>query len=191
MKKSWCVMAIAGGLLVAGPAAGARADVEDVACDSLENLALGGSESYDEKICMAGDLGGLSSGESRRPVGVNVEVIVAYNRATFAIVRFDSTNYRTYMELPSVREHVEGAFVGFEPRNWGEERRYERFTLADVEAKISEDSPHLACVGFLARLRPAGLAPGYREALGGFYCAMDTLTPTSEEVTAFLDSLEF
>src|SRR3546814_588875 len=116
MRKSSCVMAIAGVLFIAGPAPGARADVEDVACGSLEHLALGGTESYDEKICMAGNLGGLSSGESRRPVGVDVEVIVAYNRATFAIVRFDSTNYRTYMELPSVRDHVEGAFVGFEPR---------------------------------------------------------------------------
>ncbi len=191
MRNSGRVVAIAGVLLLAGQAQDARAEVEDVACDSLEHLALGGTESYDEKICMAGNNGGLSSGESRRPVGVAVEVIIAYNRATFAIARFDSTNYRTYMELPSVREHVEGAFVGFEPRNWGEERRYERFTLADVEARISEDSPYLACVGFLARLRPAGLAPGYREALGGFYCALDTLTPTSEEVAAFRDSLEF
>jgi len=191
MRKSACVTAVAGLLLGAALAQPAKAEVEDVACSELETLALGGGETYDETLCMAGNLGGLASGESRRPVGVYLEVVIAYNRATFAIVRLDSSNNRTYMELESVQDHVEGVFSGFEPRNWGEERTHDRFILADVEAKISEDSPFLDCVAFLVRMRPVGLAPGYKEALGGLYCAMDTLEPTEEEVTSFLDGLKF
>jgi hypothetical protein len=184
-------MAAAGLALVAWLAEPAQAEVEDIACSELEKLSLGGGETYDETMCMAGNLGGLASGESRRPVGVYLELIIAYNRATFAIVRLDSSNNRTYMELDSVQDHVEGIFSGFEPRNWGEERSHDRFVLADVEARIAEDSPYLDCVAFLVRMRPVGLAPGYKEALGGLYCAMDTLQPTEEEVTAFLDGLKF
>ena len=95
------------------------------------------------------------------------------------------------MALDSLRDHIESAFSAFAPRNWGEERTHDRFILADVEAKISDESPYLDCVAFLVRMRPVGLAPGYKEALGGFYCAMDTLEPTEEEVTSFLEGLEF
>jgi hypothetical protein len=182
---------VAGFVLGAWLAAPAKAEVEDVACSELEQLSLGGGETYDETMCMAGNLGGLASGESRRPVGVHLEVIIAYNRATFAIVRLDSSNNRTYMALDSVQDHVEGVFSGFEPRNWGGERPHGRFVLADVEAKIAEDSPYLDCVAFLVRMRPVGLAPGYKEALAGLYCAIDTLEPTEEEVTAFLEGLKF
>ena len=175
---------------VAWPGA-AQADVVEVECGSLESIAITGDEQYDEMICQAGQFTGLAQGDYRGPVGGRLEVIIALNRATIAIVRFDASNRRSFMELPSVQEHIDGILPTLEPRNWGEERRYERFTLANVEARIADGSPYLECVGFLSRLRPAIGAPGYREALGGIYCAADTLAPTEAEVASFLDGLKF
>lgn len=177
-------------LSLAWPGA-ARADVVEVECENLESIAITGDEQYDEMVCQAGKFTGLAQGDFRGPVGGSIEMIVAFNRATIAIVRFDASNRRSFMELPSVREHIDGILPTLEPRNWGEERRYARFTLANVEARIADGAPYLECVGFLSRMRPALGAPGYREALGGIYCAVDTLTPTENEVASFLDGLKF
>ena len=133
MRNSWRVVVIAGVLFIGGAASGARAEVEDVACGSLEHLALGGTESYDETICMAGDIGDLSSGESRRPVGVDVEVIIAYNRATFAIARFDSTNYRTFQETPALVEAMAAANTANQMLT---QARDATFPLADLVAGL-------------------------------------------------------
>lgn len=175
---------------IAWPAS-ARSEVVEVACDSLKGIAISGGEQYDEMICQAGKFTGLAQGDYRGPVGGRIEVIIAVNRATIAIVRFDASNQRSFMQLPSVREHIDGILPTLEPRNWSEERRYERFALANVEARIADGAPYLECVGFLSRMRPAIGAPGYREALGGIYCAADTLAPTEAEVASFLDGLKF
>jgi hypothetical protein len=179
-------------LAIGGSGVGAaQADVVDVECSRLEKISIDRAAGYDETICMAGQFGGLASGESRRPVGVDMEVIIAFNRATFALVRFVEANSRSFMELPSLREYGEDTLAGFAPRNWGEERRKGRFVLADPEARMSDDSPYLPCVGFLVRMRPIGGGAGYRESLSGLYCAVDMLTPTPDEVTSFLEGLEF
>ena len=178
-------------LAVLGLPGAAAAEVIDVDCGSLEHIRIAAPESYDETYCMAGSLSGLVTGESVGVAGGPLELIVAVNRATFVVVRFDGSNHHTFMRLPSVQQHVESAIPVYDPRDWGEERRHERFAIADFRAKVTEGSPHLSCVGFLARLRPAANAPGYREAVSGAYCAMDTLTPTEAEVAAFLDGIEF
>ena len=189
MRSVWCV-AVLLATLVAGPAIADEAN--DVECSKLERIKIAQPESYDEVYCMAASRSGLSAGgETRGPVGGPSEMIVAISRATFAVVRFDGTNHHTYIRLEGVRTHIENAMAWLEPRGWGEERKYERFALIDFEGKVMDDSQYLSCVGFMAGLRPAIGGPGYREALAGAYCAMDTLTPTEAEVTAFIDGLEF
>lgn len=178
-------------LLMAGALREARAEAEEVDCATLERISLADPGGYDVTLCWAGAMSGRATGAYGGNVGSAVEVILALNRATFVLVRFDAADSRTFMQLPSVRAHLEGILAEMEPRSWGEERRHGRFALAPMEAKVTADSPHLNCIGFLSRLRPDGQAPGYREALGGLYCAMDRLVPTESEIAAFLDGLEF
>lgn len=190
MKNAWCVLLVLAAMIMGGPS---EAAADQVDCTSLQGIAISDPEGYDVVYCYSVSRSGLSSstGERRMPVGGTTEMIVALNRATFVMVRYEGTNNRTYLRLDDAREALEGTLGVFEPRNWGPETRYERFSLIDMEAKISDESPYLSCVGFLARLRPVANGPGYREAVGGLYCAADTLTPTAAEVRAFLDGLEF
>lgn len=191
MKSRWRVLILAVVFVVALAPGRGRADVADVDCGALPRIGVAELDRYDERFCMAGSQGGLSTGESRRPVGGDIELLVAYNRATFVAVQLFTTNFRTYLELDDVSEYVGGVFSGWEPRNWGAERRHDRFVLVDMEARLSEGAPYLPCVAFLARMKPIGQAPGYRESLTGMYCAMDRLTPTEDEVAAFLAGLRY
>lgn len=190
MKNALCVLLVLTAMIAGGPSEAAENEVD---CSSLQGIAIGNPEGYDAVYCYSVGRSGLSSSSSERrmPVGGTTEMIVALNRATFAVVRHDGTNNRTYLRLHDVREALEGSLDAFEPRNWGRETRHDRFSLIELQAKITEGSPYLSCVGFLARLRPVAGGPGYREAIGGLYCAMDTLSPTEAEVRAFLDGLAF
>lgn len=191
MRVMWGAAALAAALCAAGIPSAARAEVEDVDCASLAKIAIGHPDSYDTVYCMAGQMHGRSSGPYDGNVGGSLEVIIAVSRATFAMVRFDGTDQRSFLQASSLREHIGAIMNTMQPRNWGEERRHDRFLLSDVQAQVMDDSPFLDCVAFLNWMRPVGGGPGYREAVSGLYCAMDRLKPTEAEVAEFLDGLEF
>lgn len=46
-------------------------------------------------------------------MGGDTDLIVAFNRATFALVRFDGTNNRTYLPLESVEQTVGAPWTGW------------------------------------------------------------------------------
>lgn len=88
---------------------------DEVDCSTLEYIQIGSPESYDEVFCYAVTRSGLAAtgSERRIPVGGDTDLIVAFNRATFALVRFDGTNNRTYLPLESVEQTVGAPWTGW------------------------------------------------------------------------------
>lgn len=191
MRAMWGAAAVLAALLLVGGRPEARAESGEVDCGTLKEIAIGNPESYDSIVCIADQFHGRSAGAYDGNVSGRVEVIVAYNRASFGLIQFVSTDRRSFIQAQPLREYIDGSMSSLGPRNWGAERRHARFAVADVQAKVTDDSPYLDCVAFVSWMRPAGGGPGYKEAVSGLYCAMDLLKPTEAEVAEFLDGLEF
>jgi len=192
MRAMWGAALLAAVLSVSGPSSEARAEVADVDCAGLKRIAIGDAGSYDRLWCQAGNQSGRSAGgDGNGLTGGYLESIVAYSRASFAVIRLFETDKRTYIPARNVQDHIGATLSSVEPRFRSEERRHGRFALADLDARVMDDAPFLHCVAFVSWMRPVGSSPGYREVVSGLYCAMDRLTPTEAEVAEFLDGLEF
>lgn len=164
----------------------AVAEPGDVDCASLDRLGIADLDQYDFTSCVSGD------DQSRAIDGYvtsEYEVLVAGNRATFVILRYEEAGRYTYFRTGTVASSITG-LLDMPMRNWGDERKHGSFALAPVEIKISDESPYLSCYGYVRRWGVVGLAPGHRFILLGIYCAMDTLTPTDGEIEEFLDGVK-
>jgi hypothetical protein len=168
-------------------ASGAMAETEDVDCGMLENLAIANLDQYDFASCA---MGGNHDRASDGYVASTYEVMIAANRATFVALRYEAAGRYTFFHTGRVADFIPG-MLDMPMRNWGSERKHERFALAPVEIKISDDSPYLSCYGYVRRWGVVGLAPGHKFILAGVYCAMDTLEPTDGEIEEFLDGVAF
>lgn len=162
-------------------------DSAEVDCASLENIKIANLAQYDFSTCATQSHQGRAT---EGPVASSHEMLIAVNRSTFVAVRYLEANRYTYFDIDSVADFVPDV-LDMPMRNWGDESKYGRFTVAPVEVKITDDSPYLECFAYMSRWGPVALAPGYRYGLGGLYCAVDTLTPTERELEEFLDGVEF